>query len=283
MNSIQVLSIEKRSRRPTLGRAVTTTALAGASFLLFSLAAIAAHAQESTGFRAGTSGPPPEISSFQPSTGVPGSPSATTSIEGNQLPPPPQKFEGKIERNAAQSTPWWPARVVPPKGAPNILLIMTDDTGFGVSSTFGGVIPTPNLDRIAANGLRYTNFNSTALCSPTRAAIITGRNHHSMGFGVISEQSSGFPGYNSIMSRDKATVGKILKDHGYWTAWFGKDHNTPEFQASQAGPFDQWPIGMGFDYFYGFVGGDANQWQPNLLRNTTAIDRVSTTHHRDQP
>src|SRR5262245_22513446 len=150
MNSIQVLSIEKRSRRPTLGRAVTTTALAGASFLLFSLAAIAAHAQESTGFRAGTSGPPPEISSFQPSTGVPGSPSATTSIEGNQLPPPPQKFEGKIERNAAQSTPWWPARVVPPKGAPNILLIMTDDTGFGVSSTFGGVIPTPNLDFSAA-------------------------------------------------------------------------------------------------------------------------------------
>jgi Sulfatase len=110
----------------------------------------------------------------------PRSPSATTTIEGNQLPPPPQKFEGKIERNAAGSTPYWPARVVPPKGAPNVLLIMTDDTGFGVSSTFGGVIPTPNLDRVAANGLRYTNFNSTALCSPTRAALITGRNHHSM-------------------------------------------------------------------------------------------------------
>jgi arylsulfatase len=207
----------------------------------------------------------------QPITGTPGSPSATTTIEGNQLPPPPQKFEGKIERNAAQSTPYWPARVVPPKGAPNVLLIMTDDTGFGVSSTFGGVIPTPNLDRVAANGLRYTNFNSTALCSPTRAALITGRNHHSMGFGVISEQSTGYPGYNSVMSRDKVTIGKILKDHGYWTSWFGKDHNTPEFQASAAGPFDQWPVGMGFDYFYGFVGGDANQWQPNLFRNTTAI------------
>ena len=204
-------------------------------------------------------------------TGTPGSPSATTTIPGNQLPPPPQKFEGKIERNAAQSTPYWPARVVPPKGAPNILLIMTDDTGFGVTSTFGGVIPTPALDRIAANGLRYTNFNSTALCSPTRAAIITGRNHHSMGVGVVTEQSTGFPGYNSIMTRDKATIGKILKDNGYWTSWFGKDHNTPEFQASQAGPFDQWPIGMGFDYFYGFVGGDANQWQPNLFRNTTQI------------
>jgi arylsulfatase len=152
-----------------------------------------------------------------------------------------------------------------------VLLIMTDDTGFGVTSTFGGVVPTPNLDRIAANGLRYTNFNSTALCSPTRAALITGRNHHSMGFGVISEQSTGYPGYNSIMTRDKATIGRILKDNGYRTSWFGKDHNTPEFQASQAGPFDQWPTGMGFDYFYGFVGGDANQWQPNLFRNTTAI------------
>ena len=155
--------------------------------------------------------------SAQQVTGVPGSPSATTTIEGNQLPPPPQKFEGKIERNAAQSTPYWPMRVVPPKGAPNVLLIMTDDTGFGVSSTFGGVIPSPTLDRIAASGLRYTNFNSTALCSPTRAAMITGRNHHSVGFGVVAEQSTGFPGYNSVMTRDKATIGRILKDNGYCT------------------------------------------------------------------
>jgi arylsulfatase len=203
--------------------------------------------------------------------GTPGSPGATTTIGGDQLPPPPQAFRGRIERNAAESTPYWPERVVPPKDAPNVLLIMTDDTGFGVTSTFGGVVPTPALDRIAANGLRYTNFNSTALCSPSRAALITGRNHHSMGFGVVAEQSTGFPGYNSIMTRDKATIGRILKDHGYRTSWFGKDHNTPEFQASQAGPFDQWPTGMGFDYFYGFVGGDANQWQPNLFRNTTAI------------
>ena len=163
----------------------------------------------------------------QDTTGVPGSPSATTTIPGTQLPPPPPPFRGRIERNAAQSTPYWAPRVVPPRGAPNVLLIMTDDTGFGVTSTFGGVVPTPTLDRIANNGLRYTNFNSTALCSPTRAAIITGRNHHSMGFGVVAEQSTGFPGYNSIMTRDKATIGKILKDHGYWTSWFGKDHNTP--------------------------------------------------------
>jgi len=207
----------------------------------------------------------------QQAPGTVGSPTGTTTINGNQLPAPSPPFGGKIERNAAQSKPWWPPRSVPPKGAPNVLLIMTDDAGFGVSSTFGGVIPTPALDRIAANGLRYTNFHSTALCSPTRAALITGRNHHSVGFGVIAEQATGYPGYDSFIPRDKATIGRILKDHGYRTSWFGKDHNTPAFQASQDGPFDQWPIGMGFEYFYGFVGGDANQWQPNLFRNTTAI------------
>ena len=149
---------------------------------------------------------------------------------------------------------------------------MTDDSGFGVPSTFGGVIPTPALDRIANNGLRYTNFNSTALCSPTRAALITGRNHHSAGFGVIAEQATGYPGYDSIITKDKATIGRILKDNGYRTSWFGKNHNTPAFQASADGPFDQWPIGMGFEYFYGFMGGDTNQWEPaNLVRNTTYI------------
>lgn len=204
-------------------------------------------------------------------SGTPGSPSATIVIPGDQLPAPPQKFGGVIRDTAPQSKPYWPARIVPPKGAPNVLLIMTDDSGYGVPSTFGGVIPTPALDRIAKAGLRYTNFNSTALCSPTRAALITGRNHHTVGFGVIAEQATGFPGYDSIIPENKATIGRILKDNGYRTSWFGKDHNTPAFQASQDGPFDQWPIGMGFDYFYGFVGGDANQWEPNLFRNTTQI------------
>ena len=206
-------------------------------------------------------------------TGVPGSPTATTTIDGKQLPPmPDEKFGGKIERNVLQSKPYWPPRVVPPKGAPNVLLIMTDDSGYAVPSTFGGVIPTPALDRIADAGLRYTNFHSTAVCSPTRAALITGRNHHQMGFGTVSETATGFPGYNSIMTRDKATIGRIMKDNGYLTSWFGKNHNTPAFQVSQAGPFHQWPIGMGFDYFYGFMGGDTNQWQPpNLARNTTYI------------
>jgi arylsulfatase len=204
-------------------------------------------------------------------TGTPGSPTATLNIPGDQLPPPPQPFGGTIELNAAQSQPYWPMRVVPPKGVPNILLIMTDDVGFAAPSTFGGVIPTPTLDRVAANGLRYTSFHSTALCSPTRAALITGRNHHSAGFGVVTEQSTGFPGYNSVIGKDIATIGRILQGNGYRTSWFGKEHNTPTYQASQAGPFDQWPIGMGFDYFYGFLGGDTSQWEPNLFRNTTAI------------
>jgi hypothetical protein len=194
-----------------------------------------------------------EIAVAQQTTGVPGSPDATTTIDGRYLPPPPQRFQGEIGLNALQSKAAWPARVVPPKGAPNILLILTDDVGFAAPSTFGGVIPTPTLDRIAANGLRYTNFHTTSLCSPTRAAVITGRNHHSEGFGVISEQATGFPGYNSILPKDTATIGRILLENGYRTSWFGKDHNTPTYQTSQAGPFDQWPIGMGFEYFYGFI------------------------------
>src|SRR5262245_29269537 len=188
-------------------------------------------------------------------TGTLGVPGATTTISGKQLPPPDPKFGGVIQESAQKSKAWWAPRIVPPKQAPNILLIMTDDSGFGVPSTFGGVIPTPTLDRVARSGLRYNNIHSTALCSPTRAALITGRNHHSSGFGVISETSTGFPGYNSIIPEDKCTIGRILKDNGFATSWFGKNHNTPTYCASQVGPFDQWPIGMGFEYFYGFVGG----------------------------
>jgi arylsulfatase len=204
-------------------------------------------------------------------TGVPGTPSATTTIDGKQLPPPPPKFGGVIKENAADSKPWWPPRIVPPKGAPNILLIMTDDQGYGVSGTFGGVIPTPAMDRIAKAGLRYTHFHSTALCSPTRAALITGRNHHSVGNGVIGELSTGFPGYDSIIGPDNATIGAILKENGYSTSWFGKNHNTPGFQYSLAGPFDQWPSGMGFQYFYGFMGGETDQWTPYLFRDHTQV------------
>ena len=210
-------------------------------------------------------------SAAQQVTGVPGSPSATTTIDGKQLPPPPPKFGGVIKEDAKDSKPYWPPTVVPPKGAPNVLLIMTDDQGYGVSGTFGGVIPTPAMDRIAKAGLRYTQFHSTALCSPTRAALITGRNHHSVGFGVIGEMSTGFPGYDSVIGPESATIGTILRDNGYATSWFGKNHNTPTYLYSVGGPFDQWPVGMGFQYFYGFMGGETDQWTPYLYQNTTPV------------
>jgi arylsulfatase A-like enzyme len=204
-------------------------------------------------------------------TGTPGSPSATTTIDGKQLPSPPQKFGGVIAESATQSKPYWPARIVPPKGAPNVLLIMTDDQGYGVSGTFGGVVPTPAMDRIAKAGLRYTHFHSTALCSPTRAALITGRNHHSVGYGVIGEMSTGYPGYDSVIGVESSTIGTILRDNGFATSWFGKNHNTPTYQYSVAGPFDQWPSGMGFEYFYGFMGGETDQWTPYLFKNHTQV------------
>src|ERR1700750_826616 len=205
-------------------------------------------------------------------TGTPGPPGATMTLDGKQLPPEPPKFGGVINETAKDSKPYWPPSVVPPKGAPNVLLIMTDDQGYGVSGTFGGVIPTPNMDRIAESGLRYTQFCSTALCSPTRAALITGRNHHSVGFGVIGEMSTGYPGYDSVIGPESATIGEILKENGYATSWFGKNHNTPGFQySSTAGPFEQWPSGMGFQYFYGFMGGETDQWTPYLFQDHTQV------------
>ena len=204
-------------------------------------------------------------------TPVPGSPDATETIDGKYVPPAPAPFGGSIGLKGKDSKPYWRPTVVPPKGAPNVLLIMTDDQGYGVTSTFGGVIPTPALDRIAKAGLRYTQFHSTALCSPTRAALITGRNHHSVGFGVITEQSTGYPGYDSVIGRENATIGETLKQNGYATSWFGKNHNTPGTQYSLSGPFDQWPSGMGFDYFYGFMGGETDQWTPWLFRDHTQI------------
>jgi arylsulfatase A-like enzyme len=211
----------------------------------------------------------PAAGAAQQTAGVLGSPDATTTIDGKQLPPPPPEFGGVIKETAEESTPWWPPRIVPPKGAPNVLLIMTDDQGYGVSGTFGGVIPTPALDRVAKAGLRYTQFHSTALCSPTRAALITGRNHHEVGFGVVAELSTGYPGYDSYIGPENATIGRILRSNGYATSWFGKNHNTPSTQY--AGPYDQWPSGMGFDYFYGFMGGESDQWTPYLFRDHTQI------------
>jgi len=202
----------------------------------------------------------------------PGSPAYGEPVTSNALPPPVPPFGGEIKQTATDSKPWWAPRIVPPKGAPNVLLIMLDDAGYGSESTFGGTIPTPALDRIAKAGLRYTQFHSSALCSPTRAALITGRNHHSAHFGMVAEAATGYPGYDSIIGKDTATIAEIMRQNGYATSWFGKNHNVPGWMATQAGPFDQWPIGLGFEYFYGFVGGDTSQWTPNLFRNTTPIE-----------
>jgi arylsulfatase len=184
----------------------------------------------------------------------------------------PAEFKGTIGETYKDSKPDFPTTREAPEGAPNVLLILLDDVGFGASSTFGGPVPTPALDQLASEGLRYTQWHTTALCSPTRAAILTGMNHHEAGFGVISEIATGFPGYNAILPDTSATIGTILKDNGYNTSWFGKNHNTPDYETSQAGPFDQWPTGLGFEYFFGFNGGDTNQWAPALVENTRPIE-----------
>lgn len=197
---------------------------------------------------------------------------ALTTSAQKVLPEPAPPFKGKIELGYKNSTPDFPQPVRAPKGAPNIFLVLLDDVGYGASSTFGGPINTPTLERLATNGLKYTNFHTTALCSPTRAALIMGRNHHSVHTGVIMEAATGYPGYDSLVGKDTATVAEVLRQLGWNTAWFGKQHNVPDWQSSDAGPFDLWPTGLGFEYFYGFVGGDTNQWRPNLYEGTHPIE-----------
>jgi len=188
------------------------------------------------------------------------------------LPRPEPPFRGKIGRTVKESKPDFPKEVPAPKGAPNILLIMTDDVGFGASSPFGGPIATPTLQRLADTGLRYNQFHTTALCSPTRAALITGRNHHSNATGVIMEMGTGYPGYHSLMSKSSGTIAEALKQNGYSTSWFGKNHNVPDWHTSQAGPFDLWPTGLGFEYFYGFIGGDTDQWHSAIFEGTKPVE-----------
>jgi arylsulfatase A-like enzyme len=188
------------------------------------------------------------------------------------LPRPEPPFKGHIGRTAKDSTSDFPQEVKAPKGAPNILVILTDDVGFAATNPFGGPIPTPAFDRLAKNGLRYTQFHTTALCSPTRAALLSGRNHHSNATGVIMELATGFPGYNSLMPKSSGTFAEVLKQNGYNTAWYGKNHNVPDWHSSQAGPFDLWPTGLGFEYFYGFLGGDTSQWAPALFENIKPIE-----------
>jgi arylsulfatase len=192
----------------------------------------------------------------------------------NVLPFPDFKYQGTVGRTIADSDPpEFPQPVRPPKGAPNIVFILIDDAGYGQFGTFGGQVPTPALDRVAADGLRYTSFHTTALCSPTRAALLTGRNHHSTSNGVITEAATGYEGYTGIIGKNVGTIAEVLRQYGYATAWFGKNHNTPDWETSQVGPFDRWPSGLGFDYFYGFMGGDMDQWQPTLYENHELVPR----------
>lgn len=188
------------------------------------------------------------------------------------LPAEDRPFGGIITPLAVDSTPSKPALLCPPEGAPNVVVVLLDDVGFGASSTFGGPVPTPALDRVASNGLRYNQFHTTALCSPTRAALLTGRNHHSAHMGAIAEVAYGYPGYDSAIPNSTATVAQILRLNGYSTSMFGKAHFTPMWEVSPAGPFDHWPTGLGFDRFYGFLGGETSQYEPALYDQTTPVE-----------
>ena len=181
-------------------------------------------------------------------------------------------FRGKITADRAQSVPDWPRAVQAPRGAPNIVLILLDDVGFGASGTFGGPATTPELDKLAAGGVRYNDFNTAAICSPSRASLLTGRNPHQVGFGNLQDVPAGFPGYSTVWPKSTASIAEILRDNGYSTAAFGKWHNTPIWEISPAGPFDHWPTGLGFDYFYGFMGGESSEWEPRLFRGTVPVE-----------
>jgi Sulfatase len=217
---------------------------------------------------------PAVLAACGPEPGTGSKPSAGGAIpdDGPVLPMPPEPFDGKIGETYADSSPSKPVILDAPDGAPNILVVMLDDTGFGHASTFGGPVNTPTLRRLADEGLRYNRFHTTALCSPTRAALLTGRNHHSAHTGTIMELATGYPGYDGAIGRDTATVAETLRVRGYNTAAFGKWHNTPDYELSAAGPFDRWPTSLGFEYFYGFQGGEANQWHTPMYEGTTPIE-----------
>ncbi|PRY19778.1 arylsulfatase [Aliiruegeria haliotis] len=199
------------------------------------------------------------------------------------LPIPMTEFSGHVALRTEESQLDFPRQVTAPEGAPNILLIMPDDVGFGAPTAFGGPVPTEAYDRLAEDGLRFTRMHTTALCSPTRSALITGRNHHSNSTGVIMEIATGFPGYNSLMPKENGSIAEILKGNGYNTAWYGKNHNVPDWQSSQAGPFDLWPTGLGFEQFFGFLGGDTSQFTPAIFEGTKPVEPPNTPdYHLDE-
>ncbi|MCD9574931.1 arylsulfatase [Flavobacterium soyae] len=190
----------------------------------------------------------------------------------NKLPYSDPVFKGKIGKTYKESTAVWPEIPKAATGAPNVVIVLLDDVGFGQTSTFGGLIPTPNLDKLASEGLKYNRFHTTAICGPSRAALLTGRNHHDAGNGFLMEWATGFPNYSTMIPKAAATMGEVLKDNGYSTWWYGKNHNTPDWETSVAGPFDRWPTGLGFDYFYGFNAGEAHQYYPVIFENTLPIE-----------
>ena len=183
-----------------------------------------------------------------------------------------ENFEGKVGTTYHDSKQDFPKGISAPDGAPNIIVVLLDDVGFGQIGVNGGLIPTPELDKLKEEGILYNNFHTTSICSPTRAALITGRNHHQVGFGTISEMSTGYPGYNSVIPTEAAAIPMVLKHNGYNTSSFGKWHNTPDWVVNESGPFDLWPTSLGFEFFYGYFGGETSQYQPQLFRNTTAIE-----------
>ena len=195
--------------------------------------------------------------------------------DDSNLPKPDPVFNGKVNVTRDASKPDWPQRPKPHAGAPNVVLILLDDVGFGATNVFGGPVDAPELQKLADNGLRYNRFHVNAMCSPTRAALLSGRNSHEMAFGNIAELAAGYPGYNSLWPKESASVAEVLKENGYSTAAFGKWHNTPMWEVNAAGPFDRWPTGLGFEYFYGFLGAQTSQWEPTLYRNTLPIDPLA--------
>ena len=214
-----------------------------------------------------------------------GSRDTMTEPDRSRLPIRRPPFQGVANKTLDGSRPDWNliGHPEPPDGAPNVLLVLIDDAGFGNPSTFGGPISTPRYTQMAEAGLRYNRFHVTALCSPTRAALLTGRNNHAVGFGSVGEFSSGFPGYTAMLPRDCAPVPRILAENGYSTAAFGKWHLTPDGQQGPAGPFGRWPTGWGFDYFYGFLGGDAGQWDPVLAENQKIIGTPEGFYDTENP
>lgn len=198
---------------------------------------------------------------------------ARAQTNGPVLPPPEKKIQATVGPTYATSKPGHiPGPPAAPKGAPNVVVVLLDDVGFGATGTFGGPVPTPTFDELAGEGLRYNAFHTTALCSPTRAALLTGRNHHSVNSGVVTEIATGFEGYTSVIPKSAATLAEILRQNGYSTSAWGKWHNTPTWETSVAGPFDRWPTGLGFEYFYGFNAGETHQYHPTLYENTAPIE-----------